>query len=117
MHSWGPQQAADFLGHGQTIGNFTPKKIVALTGKHIVNFSVYETVAEADNDGCNVLALDDGGSLFAWGKNLNYNLGVGDCNPRKTPVYVSTLEHEQILLCGLGARCGFAFSKSRKLYM
>jgi alpha-tubulin suppressor-like RCC1 family protein len=47
------------------------------------------------------LAIDKYGRAFSWGENSHGQLGVGDRNPRNTPVLVENVHHVRHLAAGL----------------
>ena len=87
VYSWGFGNFGR-LGHGDDETRLIPKKIDALD--HV-------TIARIENGNGASYAIDDHGTLYAWGQNSNGQLGLGDLAHRSVPTPVSALDDETVV--------------------
>ncbi|KUK52438.1 MAG: RCC1 repeat-containing protein [Desulfotomaculum sp. 46_296] len=96
-------------GNG-TQGNGTP----AAPRPYGVVTGLSDIVAVAAG-GYHGLALDRDGNVFAWGKNLNGQLGNGKTDIHLTPIKVGSLQ--QITAIGGGTESSISFRNMQKIYV
>lgn len=68
----------------------------ALTAELVKGLENVEIEAIACGDE-HALALDDGGFVYVWGRNLVANLGLGDRDDRLEPVRVEQFDHLDVV--------------------
>lgn len=81
MYAWGPNTAGG-LGVGDNTNRSSP--VAVLGGLRFKDFIAVTSAASTPS----VLAITDAGAAYAWGDNLNGQLGVGDVIARSSPVAV-----------------------------
>ncbi len=81
------------LGHGDDEDQLIPKKVEALDDANIVLI---------ENGNGASYAVDDLGTLYAWGQNSNGQLGLGDEDHRDVPTEVAALSDETIVAVSSG---------------
>jgi alpha-tubulin suppressor-like RCC1 family protein len=96
--AWGVNEYGQ-LGDGTWDDRFTVAPVSNLSG-------VVAVAAGGDDDGGFSLALKADGTVWAWGKNDNYELGDGTSQSRYRPVPVGGLTH--IVAIAAGGRHGLA---------
>lgn len=79
-YAWGRNQSGQ-LGHGDVDSKSSP---VAVLG----GISFKKIVTRANTSGGFTVGLSTAGALYAWGDNVNGQLGVGDTTSRSSPVAV-----------------------------
>ena len=87
VYSWGLGNFGR-LGHGDSENQLIPKKIEALDDA---------TIVRIENGNGASYAIDDAGTLYAWGQNSNGQLGLGDEAHRDVPTVVTALEDETVI--------------------
>jgi len=82
LYAWGGNNAGE-LGDGTTTDVYTPKKIGTDSWKVIS--------ASGGGPGYSV-AIKADGTLYSWGYNANYELGIGssDSNPHSSPIQINS---------------------------
>ncbi|MDP7329249.1 MAG: thrombospondin type 3 repeat-containing protein, partial [Candidatus Thalassarchaeaceae archaeon] len=78
VYCWGENQWAE-LGNGDTTDRHRPTKVATPAG---VNFTAVDVGTH------NACALADTGSMWCWGYNGNYQLGIENTTQQNTPVQV-----------------------------
>jgi alpha-tubulin suppressor-like RCC1 family protein len=110
--SWG-QNAYGCLGHGHTSNVFVPTKIAALAGINIVDISLGVSTHHGNT---HAMFLADDGRLFASGRNIYGQLGLGDTTTRSTPTQLAKTDWAKIYAVGAqDGRC-FGIDSSGDLY-
>lgn len=100
--SWGPNVKGE-LGLGDTTARFTPEQIGGLpavtqvAAAKVINFNN----PFAENPWVHVLAVTQGGAVFAWGWNSYGQLGDGTTTDRYAPVGVSGLSGITMVAAGM----------------
>ena len=87
--SWG-QNLAGQLGTGDHLSRVIPTRVASLTGTFV---AVSAGVGHS-------LALRNDGAIFAWGLNLEGQLGIGNNVTKVTPVRVTTLSNVVAIAAG-----------------
>jgi alpha-tubulin suppressor-like RCC1 family protein len=81
LYAWG-SNANGRLGIGNTVTQSFPVQIGTLTNWLAINSGSYAY---------STMAVKSDGTLWSWGYNGNYQLGLGDATSRSSPVQVGTL--------------------------
>jgi alpha-tubulin suppressor-like RCC1 family protein len=81
LYAWGGNGNGQ-LGIGNTITQSFPVQIGTLTNWLAINSGSYAS---------STMAVKSDGTMWAWGRNNNYELGLGDASTRSSPVQVGTL--------------------------
>ena len=110
LYSWGNNVNGQ-LGNGTTTDSSTP--LLINTGA-ILNNTIVRIVSLY----AHVLALDNMGKLYAWGWNMNGQLGNGTTTDSSTPLLINTgaIANKTIVNISGGANYTIAIDNTGKLY-
>lgn len=106
VYSWG---WGDFgrLGHGDCRDAFLPKSISALEGMRITACSCGDTHS---------VCLAEDGSLWAFGRNANGQLGLEGMEDRSTPCRVEAMKDHHVVSISCGAEHTVASTQAGEVY-
>lgn len=90
LYVWGDNRYGS-LGDGTTNDRTLPKCISDIDGSELKGKSIVEIAGDFS-----VLALDEDGKLYAWGKNDHGQLGDGTTNSRLLPKCISNIEASEL---------------------
>ena len=98
IYSWGNGQAGR-LGHGQEVGENTPRQIEELEGKFV-------KFIEAGDASSACITHDY--KVYFWGSGLNGRLGNGEYQNYPLPMLSQELKDKQVAAIAIGTNTTFA---------
>ncbi len=107
LWAWGYNSYGQ-LGNGNTNNSNIPKKITNTDNTKFV--SVWA-------GGSHSIAIDEAGSLWAWGYNGNGQLGDGSTNNSNIPIKITNIDNTKFLIVAVGASHNLAIDEAGSLWV